>query len=376
MSNIHRRQRLINGAIGVAGVTIAIATTVSIISAIALRALAEPIAPFNPAVADNPRQTAPSQNATPLQPQNLKPGINRVTFQSEGTTLVGNLYLPANYKSGDKLPAIVVAGAWITVKEQMPMVYAKKLSEQGFAALAFDFRYYGESGGEPRQYESASAKVQDIKNAVTYLQSLPAIDSDRIAGLGICFGAGYMARVAAEDNRLKSFATVAAWMHDAESLKKLFGEEVIQKRMQAGIAARKAYEATGKVELVPAFTTKNDPLAAMTGQPIYYGNPQRGSIPEWKNQFALMSWPEWIEFDALAVAPRVKTPALFVHSDGSALPENVKRFYNTMPGSKKLFWTEGQHLDFYDQEPYVTKAVQAVTEHFQSTLSVAQLSQK
>ena len=367
MSNTNRRQHLANGAIGVAGLTIAIASAVSIVSA---------IAPFNAAVADNPRQTAPSQNTTPLQAQNLKPGINRVTFQSEGTTLVGNLYLPASYKSGDKLPAIVVAGAWITVKEQMPAVYAKKLSEQGFAALAFDFRYYGESGGEPRQYESASAKVQDIKNAISYLQSLPAIDSDRIAGLGICFGAGYMARVAAEDNRLKSFATVAAWMHDAESLKKLFGEDVIQKRMQAGIAARKAYEQTGKVELVPAFTTENNPLAAMTGEPIYYGNPQRGSIPEWKNQFALMSWPEWIVFDALAVAPRVKTPALFVHSDGSALPENVKRFYNTMPGSKKLFWTEGQYLDFYDKEPYVTKAVEAVTEHFQSTLSVAQLSQK
>ena len=367
MSNTNRHQLLANRAIGVAGLAIAIATAVSIVSA---------IAPFNPAVADNPRQTAPSQNAIPLQAQNLKPGINRVTFQSEGITLVGNLYLPGNYKSGDKVPAIVVAGAWITVKEQMPALYAKKLSEQGFAALAFDFRYYGESGGEPRQYESASAKVQDIKNAITYLQSLPAIDSDRIAGLGICFGAGYMARVAAEDNRLKSFATVAAWMHDAESLNKLFGEEVIQKRMQAGIAARKAYEQTGKVEFVPAFTTENNPLAAMTGEPIYYGNPQRGSIPEWKNQFALMSWPEWIEFDALAVAPRVNTPALFVHSDGSALPENVKRFYNEMPGSKKLFWTEGQHLDFYDKEPYVTTAVQALTEHFQTTLSLAQLSQK
>ncbi len=111
MSNTNRRQRLINGVIGVTGVTFAIATAVSVVSA---------IAPFNPAIADNPRQTAPSQNTTPLQTQNLKPGINQVTFQSEGITLVGNLYLPANYKSGDKLPAIVVAGAWITVKEQMP----------------------------------------------------------------------------------------------------------------------------------------------------------------------------------------------------------------------------------------------------------------
>jgi hypothetical protein len=72
MSNTNRRQHLANRTIRVAGVTIAIASTVSIVST---------IAPFNPAVADNPKQTVPSQNTTPLQTQNLKPGINRVTFQ-------------------------------------------------------------------------------------------------------------------------------------------------------------------------------------------------------------------------------------------------------------------------------------------------------
>lgn len=304
-----------------------------------------------------------------METTSLRPGENRVTFQSEGETLVGTLFLPTTYQPGDKLPAVVVAGAWITVKEQMPELYARRLSEQGFAALAFDFRYYGESGGAPRQLESPSAKVQDIKNAITYLQSVPAIDGDRIGGLGICFGAGYMAKVAAEDPRLKAFATVAAWMHDAESLDRLFGAETIQQRMQAGLAAQQRYAETGEVELVPAFTTEANPIAAMTGEPIYYGNPDRGSIPEWRNQYAVMSWVEWIQFDALAVAPTVQTPALFVHSDGSALPENVKRFYETMPGPKQLVWAEGNHFDFYDQEPQVDTAVDAVTAHFRAVLA-------
>jgi hypothetical protein len=299
----------------------------------------------------------------------FQPGANRVTFQSQGENLVGVLYLPTRYKTGDKLPAIVVAGAWTTVKEQMPELYAKKLSEQGFAALAFDFRYYGESGGTPRQLESPSAKVQDIKNAITYLQTLSVVDGERIGGLGICFGAGYMARVAAEDSRLKSFATVAAWLHDARSLDKLFGADLIQQRMQAGLAAQKKYAQTGVVEFAPAFTTEKNPIAAMTGQPIYYGNPQRGSIPAWKNQFAVQSWVEWIQFDALAVAPKVTTPALFVHSDGSALPENVKRFYNTMPGEKKLVWLQGNHFDFYDQPSHVNRAVQASADFLRSSLT-------
>lgn len=298
----------------------------------------------------------------------LKPGANRVTFQSEGETLVGTLHLPKSYRSGQRLPAIVVAGAWITVKEQMADLYARRLAEQGFAALAFDFRYYGESGGIPRQLESPSAKVQDIKNAITYLQSLSAIDRKQINGLGVCFGAGYMAQVAAEDDRLRSFATVAAWMHDMDSLNRLFGADVIQQRMQAGLAAQRRYQQTGEVELVPAFSTESNPIIAMTGQPIYYGNPARGSIPQWRNEYAVMSWVEWIQFDALAVAPKVKTPALFVHSDGSALPENVKRFYASMPGPKKLVWAQGNHLDFYDQEPQVSQAVTALVTHFRAPL--------
>lgn len=101
----------------------------------------------------------------------LRPGPNRVTFQSEGETLVGTLHLPASYRTGDKLPAVVVTGSWTTVKEQMAGLYASKLAEAGYAALAFDFRYFGESGGQPRQYEWPAAKVRDIRKALCVCRS-------------------------------------------------------------------------------------------------------------------------------------------------------------------------------------------------------------
>jgi uncharacterized protein len=116
-------------------------------------------------------QTARSQNfnSTILSNRSaLQSGINRVTFQSEGETLVGNLYLPANYKSGDKLPTVIVTGAWMTIKEQMPGVYAQKLADRGFAALAFDFRSWGESGGKLRSFESPTVKIADIENAISF----------------------------------------------------------------------------------------------------------------------------------------------------------------------------------------------------------------
>jgi hypothetical protein len=300
-------------------------------------------------------------------PASFQPGLNQVIFQSEGERMVGNLYLPASYQSGDKLPVIVVTGAWTTVKEQMPAVYAQRLADRGFATFTFDFRYWGESGGTPRQYESPAAKVQDIKNAVAFLQTLPVIDGERIGGLGICASAGYMAQAVAEDSSFKSFATVAAWLHDMDSLNALFGEETVQHRMEIGRAAREQYDRTGKVAYVPAYS-QGDRSAAMFGDVSYYASTDRGVTPEWTNLFAVMSWHEWQGFDAMAIAPQITTPTLMVHSDGSALPDNAREFYASLSGEKQLVWTEGQHLDFYDRDPQVATAVDALVNHFQATL--------
>lgn len=330
-------------------------------------ALAETVQPPLP-------ETKSTQMATQL-PESFKPGINRVIFQSEGERMVGNLYLPTSYKSGNQLPVIVVTGAWTTVKEQMPAVYAQRLADRGFATFTFDFRYWGESGGAPRQYESPGAKVQDIKNAVAFLKTLPAVDGDRIGGLGICASAGYMAQAVAEDTSFKSFATVAAWLHDMESLNALFGESTVRHRMEIGKAAREQYDRTGNVDYVPAYS-QSDRSAAMVGDLGYYSSPERGVVSAWTNRFAVMSWHEWQAFDSMVIAPKINTPTLIVHSDGSALPDNARRFYASLGGKKQLVWTEGQHLDFYDRDPQVSAAVDALVSHFQATLTESKLSQQ
>ncbi|MCU0527131.1 MAG: alpha/beta hydrolase [Elainella sp. Prado103] len=317
----------------------------------------------------NPAPVTVDSSASRVElPASFQPGLNRVVFQSEGERMVGNLYLPTSYQPGDKLPVIVVTGAWTTVKEQMPAVYAQRLTDRGFATFTFDFRYWGESGGTPRQYESPAAKVQDIKNAVTFLQTLPVIDDDRIGGLGICASAGYMAQAVAEDSSFKSFATVAAWLHDLDSLNALFGKETVQHRMEIGRTAREQYDRTGEVAYVPAYS-QGDRSAAMFGDVSYYGSTDRGVIPAWTNRFAVMSWHEWQSFEAMGIAPQITTPTLMIHSDGSALPDNAREFYASLSGEKQLVWTEGQHLDFYDRDPQVSTTVDALVTHFQITLA-------
>ncbi|KZN52361.1 hypothetical protein N474_23245 [Pseudoalteromonas luteoviolacea CPMOR-2] len=210
----------------------------------------------------------------------ISPVMNTVEFLSDGEKIVGNLYLPTDYDASRQYPAVIVSGSWTTVKEQMAGLYANKLAEQGFIALAFDFRSFGQSEGEPRFYENPTQKVADIKSAITYLQSLPMVNNDKIGALGICAGAMYTLIAASQDNRIQSVVTAASWLHDAEADKLFYGGEagVFEKITQAQQAKRQ-YQLTGDVAYIPSIST-TDINAAMYGPYDYYLNPERGAVPQ------------------------------------------------------------------------------------------------
>lgn len=295
--------------------------------------------------------------------------MKKIIFDSEGVSLTGNLFLP-EAPSGAPLPAIIVGGSWMTVKEQMAGLYARLLAKQGFATLAFDFRYFGESGGEPRQLESAEAKTRDFKNALSFLQSLPMIDDDRIGGLAVCASASYMARAVAEDARFRAFSTVAGWFQHPETTPMFYGgADGVRHRLDRASAAMKKFQERGTMEYVPAYDP-HDPDAAMFFELDYYADPKRGAVPQWTNRFAVASWSEWLQLNAIdGIAEKITVPSLFIHSDNSALPGNVRRFYSLVNGPKDLYWSsQGIQTDYYDQEPYVSKAAQIAAVHFRYSL--------
>ena len=72
----------------------------------------------------------------------------KVTFANRyGIRLTGDLYLPKN-REGKTLPALAISGPFGAVKEQSSGLYANAMAERGYAVLAFDPSYTGESGGE------------------------------------------------------------------------------------------------------------------------------------------------------------------------------------------------------------------------------------
>ncbi|GAA3433312.1 alpha/beta hydrolase [Kutzneria kofuensis] len=290
-----------------------------------------------------------------------------VEFASGDCVLRGTLYI-AGRDEGERGPAAVVAGSWTTVKEQMAGRYAAELAARGLTALAFDFRHYGESDGQPREFESPESKVADIVAAVDFLSNHPAVDADRIGALGVCAGAGYVCVAAARDERIRALALVAPWLHDAELVRAVYGgEDGVREKIEAGQRARVRWEETGQVEYVPA-VSDTDPTAAMYGPIDYYLNAARGAIEQWPNRLATMSWPTWLTFDPISVAPQVDVPLLAVHSEDAAIPDGIRRFADKVSGPCELRWRSGTQFDFYDDDATVDDAVTAAAEHLSARL--------
>ena len=127
-----------------------------------------------------------------------------------GIELCGDLYLPQN--ADGKLAAVAVSGPFGAVKEQCSGLYAEELASRGFAALAFDPSFIGESGGEARNVASPDINTEDFSAAVDFLSTRTFVDPEKVGILGICGFGGMALNAAAMDTRIK--ATVTSTMYD------------------------------------------------------------------------------------------------------------------------------------------------------------------
>jgi len=124
----------------------------------------------------------------------------RVTLPSHGETLSGILRLP----DGDgPHPGIVQGPGWLGLADaQLYVAYHEAFTDAGFAVLIFDYRGFGDSGGD-RGTLSPMMQLEDLESAVTYLEQRSDIDAERLGVFGSGgTGGGNAILLAAEDPRI------------------------------------------------------------------------------------------------------------------------------------------------------------------------------
>lgn len=286
----------------------------------------------------------------------------RLRFEVEGDEVVGDLYLP---EGEGPFPAVVVAGPMTSVKEQVTGVYARALAERGIAALAIDHRGYGESGGEPRQYEHWQRKVADIGAALEELKSRGDVGPVGLAG--VCLGSGYAATAAADRDDVKALGLVVGYYRDPQAMREA-DPDGFDAKIAQGRAAREKFESTGECETIPAVALDGD--AAMQTPELldYYGTPRAG-VPNYTNAFAVMSREHFLPFDVQSAAPKVRQPVLMVHGEKALSPAWARKFHDALAGEKAIHWLDGEsQVAFYDDPMLVAEAADLLASHFRRHL--------
>src|SRR2546428_14186202 len=124
-----------------------------------------------------------------------------VTFQSAGTRCAAWLYRPAE-NGGAPTPCVILAHGFSGVRDQRLDAYAERFAQAGLTALVFDYRYFGDSDGEPRQLLDIRRQLEDWRAAIAYARALKGVDPARFAIWGSSFSGGPALTLAAPDPAL------------------------------------------------------------------------------------------------------------------------------------------------------------------------------
>ncbi|WP_345856585.1 alpha/beta hydrolase [Shewanella algae] len=133
--------------------------------------------------------------------------IKKVSFRNTDMAwdMAAFILLPDGFDAAKRYPTMVSVHPFGSCKEQTSSaVYGKALAELGYVVIAFDASFQGESGGMPRYVEDPTQRVEDISRVIDYAVTLPYVDENRIGGLGICGGGGYILNSALTEKRLKA----------------------------------------------------------------------------------------------------------------------------------------------------------------------------
>jgi dienelactone hydrolase len=190
-----------------------------------------------------------------------------VWFYSEGVKCYGKLFLPKDFASDGKSRAVILAPGWGETAASTEK-YAANFAGKGLAAMAIDYRGWGKSGGyvylaenvrydDRLRFSQHTAKVRirrkrlipedqvdDIRNAISFLQGEPGIDRLHIGMWGADMAGGHVMVIAGLDPRVKAVVAQVPVIEGKSAERKLSLPKPAMQQVEVKLARTGAAPAT------------------------------------------------------------------------------------------------------------------------------------
>lgn len=279
-----------------------------------------------------------------------------VEFYSEGSLVKGILYLPGNLEENEKVPAILLCHGFAGVKELLLPNYAEEFCKNGFITLTFDYRGFGESEGE-RGKLSPQAQVNDIRNAITFLQSLPGVEPGKLGLWGTSFGGANAITTAGVDKRIKCLSIQLAFGDGERVITGNLSKEEKEKLKSTLMKVWSKAVTQNKNMQVPIHRVLTDE------QSIEFYNKTVDKHPELNIKIPFLTIKETMEYKPEIYLDSIQIPLLIIAAEKDKVnpKEESEILYQKANEPKELHIIKGAtHYEVYEGEFFMEVAAKQV----------------
>jgi pimeloyl-ACP methyl ester carboxylesterase len=279
----------------------------------------------------------------------------KVSFTSAGVACAAWHY------PGSNGGCVVMTGGFGVTKEPGTDRFAERFAAAGFSVLAFDYRYLGESGGEPRQVARISDQLADWRAAIGYAATLPGVE--RVGIWAFSLPGGYIVQLAAEDLGIAAAIAQSANVDGVTATRKA-------SRFQTPWAALRLI-GRSLLDTVGGFFGRPPRLVALAGPPgtvalLNTPDAQLGTAAldpdnhyaDWQQAIAARSVFPAAFYRPTKYAAQVRCPLLYVvcEADQSALAAPTLAAAARTPNADVLQVAGGHYAPFFDAHEQVVEA--------------------
>jgi uncharacterized protein len=268
-----------------------------------------------------------------------------------------------------------MAGGWCYVKELTQPHFARVFCEQGLAALIFDYRSFGGSSGEPRQHIDPWAQIADYRNALSYVERRPDVDSERLAAWGISYSGGHVLILGAIDERVRAVCSLVPVIDGWDNLRLSHGT-VSFRVLRAALREARAllYDSGGHTYIdhqpaeVGALGTFPFPHSRPTFQRL-----KEKEAPRYEGRATAASTELLLAYSVRPFLSRLlSTPTLMCVADGDDHThwDLAADAFGAIPGTRKRFHVvpHSSHLTFYEDPQTQRDVAMVAAEWFKTYL--------
>ena len=227
-------------------------------------------------------------------------------FFSRGTRCSGDLYRPDAKKNP---PVGIMAHGFGAERTFRLPAYAEKFAEAGLAVFLFDYRCFGQSDGTPRNYVDPARHLEDWRQALIHVRSMPDVDTDKIALWGTSFSGGHIMVTAAKDKNVSAIVAQVPFV-DAVSSTRLMGWKYMMEAAAHGLKDLARILSFKEPHYVKIAGTP-DEFAVMNTTDAYEG--VMSILPEnteWNNQCPARILLRVAAYRPTAFASKIRCPSL------------------------------------------------------------------